>query len=82
MSEYLTLAQIKQLRTGDRVRVTWSGGNGSHEYTILRCADLTIFCTLPSDIAGRPHIVGTIHDPILDKWAQVSLHKVELIELG
>lgn len=30
-----------EVRHGDRVRLTWCGGNGPHEYTVAeRCGDL------------------------------------------
>lgn len=30
----LTMAQLKELREGTAIIVTWSGGNGPHEYTL------------------------------------------------
>lgn len=33
--EPLTVEQIKALEPGQRVVVTWSGGNGPHEYEVV-----------------------------------------------
>ena len=35
----LSLAEISQLKTGDRVIVIWSGGNGPHEYEVRNDLD-------------------------------------------
>jgi len=34
VSPYLEEAEVAALRDGERVRITWSGGNGPHEYVI------------------------------------------------
>lgn len=33
--EPLTVEQIKALKPGQRVVVTWNGGNGPHEYEVV-----------------------------------------------
>lgn len=71
----LTLSQIKDLKSGDRVRVTWSGGNGPHEYVISRRADGAIDCRMEKCAWANP---GCLFDPIADRSATVLIHKVEL----
>lgn len=50
MGEALTQAEVDTLPAGTRVLVTWSGGNGPHEYVIVVC-DGKRYAALPE---GHP----------------------------
>lgn len=73
----MTLDQIKQLQTGDRVRVTWSGGNGPCVYTVKRNDLGDILACVDGLPDGYP---GVLFDSLCDRHAKVSIHQVERIE--
>lgn len=73
----MTLDEIKRLQTGQRVRVTWSGGNGPCDYTINRTPVGAIECCVEGLPSGYP---GTLFDPIIDRSGVVAIHKVDLAE--
>jgi hypothetical protein len=73
----MTLEEIKQLQTGDRVRVTWFGGNGPHVYTIKRNNVGDILACVDGLPNGYP---GVLFDALRDHRAKFSIHQVERLE--
>lgn len=71
---FLDVRAVSELQTGDRVRVTWSGGNGPHEYVVHRT-------TYGAIQVGTPRVenVGSLYDPHRDRTTIVMIHKVQKI---
>lgn len=67
---YLTQAEVNHLPQGTRVRITWSGGNGPHEYVIR-------------DFDGNPYAAriddGVVVGPIYGVGPRQPLTQVEIV---
>ena len=55
----LTMEEVVELEPGTRIVVTWSGGNGPHEYKVGRWYDEVVACCLPPS-EGIRHLLDFI----------------------
>jgi hypothetical protein len=58
----LTDEEIERLQSGDRVVIIWAGGNGPHEYDVVRRGNVL----LASTTGG--YLVGDIAYPLNKVW--------------
>lgn len=72
----MTIDEIRNLKTGDVVSVTWFGGNGPHTYWIIHADSGDILACRE----GQPQNQGNVlYDALRDKDAKSAIHQVSLV---
>lgn len=63
---------------GSRVIVTWSGGNGPHEYVVHRWVDYDLYAYSPDRLSdGTEYEVGLLH-VLGSAW---TLHQITILPI-
>lgn len=76
---FLSLEEVSQLCSGDKIRVKWGGGNGPHDYLVHRDKVGNVWARSPRDFPdGEMNLVGTLFVPTQN--AKVMIHQVEMQE--
>lgn len=79
MSRALTQAEVDALPDGTRILVTWSGGNGPHEY-VVRVIDGRRYAVLPEGHPWRREDEDT-RPPGDSELERVGEHPLTVVQL-